>query len=130
MNSAGTASTTLDFGEPSVDRTVAIDDLAKTADLKEIGVGQTWQNVTGSRVAETTYTNTTGKPIAINIKFQPSSPTTAVILTVAGVVVSQQSANSSYQVGVHLNAIVPSGSSYSYSIPTGSAVNIVVTELR
>ena len=28
-----------------------------------IGVGQTWQDVTASRVAGTTYTNSTGKPI-------------------------------------------------------------------
>ena len=44
---------------------------ANTADLKEIGVGQTWQNVTASRTAGATYTNTTGKPIFVaynNIK--------------------------------------------------------------
>lgn len=38
---------------------------ANTADLKEIGVGQTWQDVTASRVAGITYTNTTGKPIMV-----------------------------------------------------------------
>ena len=30
-----------------------------------IGVGQTWQDVTGSRATETTYQNTTGQPIAV-----------------------------------------------------------------
>ena len=32
-----------------------------------IGVGQTWQNVTASRSVGTTYTNSTGKPIQVNI---------------------------------------------------------------
>lgn len=40
---------------------------ANTADLKEIGVGQTWQSFTvgTQRIADTTYTNTTGKPIEV-----------------------------------------------------------------
>jgi len=32
-----------------------------------IGVGQTWQDVTGSRAQNTNYTNTTGKPIFVSI---------------------------------------------------------------
>ena len=32
-----------------------------------IGLGQTWQNVTANRTIGATYTNTTGKPIFINI---------------------------------------------------------------
>ena len=34
-----------------------------TAYVGALGVGQTWQNVTGSRAFSTTYYNTTGKPI-------------------------------------------------------------------
>lgn len=34
-----------------------------------IGMGQTWQDVTGSRTAGTTYQNTTGKPIQVLITF-------------------------------------------------------------
>ena len=41
---------------------------ANTADLKEIGVGQTWQDVTASRVAGATYANTTGKPIFVSVQ--------------------------------------------------------------
>jgi hypothetical protein len=32
-----------------------------------IGVGQTWQNVTSTRVTGTTYTNSTGRPIQVNV---------------------------------------------------------------
>ena len=39
-----------------------------------IGVGQTWQNVVASRAANTTYQNTTGKPIMVNCR---SSATTS-----------------------------------------------------
>ena len=46
--------------------------LASTAFVKAavaaapiLGVGQTWQNLTASRVAATTYTNNTGRPIMI-----------------------------------------------------------------
>lgn len=38
-----------------------------------LGVNQTWQNVTGSRVSGTTYTNSTGKPIFVYIQATPTS---------------------------------------------------------
>ena len=37
------------------------------------GVGQTWQNVTASRSAGVTYTNTTGKPMQVVISFVATS---------------------------------------------------------
>ncbi len=38
--------------------------------LSEIGVGQTWQDVTSSRVKNTTYTNSTGKPITASVNIR------------------------------------------------------------
>lgn len=35
-----------------------------------VGVGQTWQNLTGSRAFDTSYRNTTGKPIQILVSVQ------------------------------------------------------------
>ena len=42
---------------------------ASTASLSlaEIGVGQTWQDVTSSRALDTVYTNSTGKPIQVQV---------------------------------------------------------------
>ena len=77
---------------------------ANTADLKEIGVGQTWQDVTASRVSGTTYTNSTGKPILIKLV----SNSTNIVLTVGGVLISA-SANA---INSEVIAIVPSGSTY------------------
>jgi hypothetical protein len=49
-------------------------------DGQDFGIGQTWQDVSGSRVGGTTYQNTTGKPIEVsvegsgtNVQFQVSS---------------------------------------------------------
>ena len=44
-------------------------DSLNTAITSSLGVGQTWQNVIGSRASGVNYTNTTGKPIfvAVNI---------------------------------------------------------------
>lgn len=33
-----------------------------------LGVGQTWQDVTGSRALATTYTNTTGRAIEVSVR--------------------------------------------------------------
>lgn len=41
---------------------------ATVAQSTDIGVGQTWQNVTAMRESGTTYTNNTGKPIMVNIE--------------------------------------------------------------
>ncbi len=39
-----------------------------------LGVNQTWQDVTGSRVAGTTYTNTTGRPIFVSVVLDTTGP--------------------------------------------------------
>jgi hypothetical protein len=73
-----------------------------------LGVNQTWQNVSGSRVSGTTYTNSTGKPIAIAISQSLSGGT----LTVGGLVVA-------YAAGGQVQpwfAIVPDGVTYVASL--------------
>lgn len=54
-----------------------------TSDSQHLGIGQTWQDVSSSRVAGTTYTNTTGKPIMVNIYFAGSN--SAIYAIVNGV---------------------------------------------
>jgi hypothetical protein len=43
------------------------------ANEQQIGVGQTWQDVFGSRVVGTSYQNTTGKPIMLAIEMAASA---------------------------------------------------------
>ena len=56
--------------------TIPAGTLAATTDV--IGVSQTWQNVSGSRVQGTTYQNTTGKPIMVCTRPSSSGGTAQV----------------------------------------------------
>lgn len=79
-----------------------------------IGVGQTWQTLTGSRVAGTTYTNTTGKPIQISVTFYSTTTAGYGNITVGGVSfgTTAQAYTGSVLVGT-ATAIVPPGATYS-----------------
>jgi len=76
---------------------------------KGLGDGQTWQDVTASRAAGVTYTNTTGRSIFVSIT---EGTDVLATLHVDGIRVS-------YKVGVsndtNLCAIVPNGSTYIFS---------------
>jgi hypothetical protein len=87
--------------------------------MGSIGYGQTWQDVSGSRIGGTTYYNTTGKPIMVNL----ISYYNASIVSYVNSVQVGQSANASYGYST-VTFIVPPGSSYS-----GTA-NILWLELR
>jgi hypothetical protein len=78
-----------------------------------VGYGQTWQTLTGSRTSGTTYYNTTGKPIFVNIAITAGSLT----VVVDGVTLSTGAI-------YNCSFIVPVGSSYSATY-TG-----IWTELR
>jgi len=85
---------------------------------QEIGVNQTWQDVSGSRSASVVYTNTTGKPIQVNIWTDAISSATADIA-----VDGATRAFSDFGSGVIGNSfatvIVPNNSTYEY---TGSTI--------
>ena len=85
---------------------------ANTADLKEIGVAQTWQDVTASRINLTTYTNTTGKPIMVHV-VSSYSGNADMRLYVGGVLVSAFAINSTVQAQWTASAIVPNNTTYS-----------------
>lgn len=83
------------------------------AAVSPIGVSQTWQNVTGSRAASTTYTNSTGKAIAVSVEAYPRDVSCS--LTVGGVVASVGNAGAGSYARQPLFAIVPNGVTYSYA---------------
>ena len=70
--------------------TATLQAVTGTLALQSDGVGfsQTWQNVAGSRVLGTTYTNSTGKPIAVSVQVQSTTNGTNTIV-VAGVTAAQ-----------------------------------------
>ena len=74
-----------------------------------VGYGQTWQDVTATRAAGTTYTNSTGKPIMVLIRANSS---TGYLLTNG--VQFPYSGTASTQTSV----IIPNGGTYSYPTST------------
>ena len=115
--------------------------LWKKATGSGIGESQTWTNMVGSAVGcasvrncGVTCTNTTGKPIYVNIGGQ--SPTNSyTTLTVGGVVVAKQTGTSTggYNMST-LSAIVPNGNTYLMScVNAGNGppgIGGIWTELR
>ncbi|MDT9642559.1 phage tail protein [Pseudomonas sp. JV245A] len=81
-----------------------------------LGDGQTWQHVTASRVSGTVYTNTTGRPIFVQVSF-----------TTGGVYVVVDGVNLTVS-AYHAAFIVPAGSTY--KVTYGSPTNLTWVELR
>lgn len=96
-----------------------------------VGTNQTWINVTSSRVKGTTYTNTTGRAIQVNITCYLQGTTQAsMTLTVNGVTVAMMAQNTAgLQTGVWtpLTAILPAGATY---VVTGQGTINNWAELR
>lgn len=87
-----------------------------------IGTSQSWQNVTSSRSAGVTYTNTTNKPIEVKIICQNTNTGggIGISLSVNGTVIDSQSmitANTIEKLSV--SAIVPPLSTYLYTQDSG-----------
>jgi hypothetical protein len=85
-----------------------------------LGYGQTWQNVVGSRVSGTTYTNSTGRPIFVAVcttQWLASAAVDSIGIAVTG---TNNVLNVSF--------VVPAGSTYSATVGGGS-INIW-SELR
>jgi hypothetical protein len=89
-----------------------------------LGAGQTWQNVTGSRSAGTTYTNSTGKPIVASISVSRTSDVARVDLYVDSILVaSAWTGSSSIEQRAFVTTVIPNGSTYSISGLSGSLSN-------
>ena len=82
-----------------------------------IGVGQTWQNVTGSRSFGTTYTNATGRPISVSVSATIGTGG-QMNISVDGVAICQDTAANAEQ--RTQAAVVLPGSTYVVSLTAGS----------
>ena len=107
INIAGDTSGTITLSAPLVSGSNTATLPAATGELSMLGTsGQAWTNLTGSRSASTTYTNSTGKPIQLSVR-----NTNAVIITVNGLDLGFMSSAA----GSTMNAIIPNGGTYSYT---------------
>jgi hypothetical protein len=102
-----------------------------TSNLQEIGVGQTWQSLAGSRTDGTTYTNSTGKPIFVSITGARGT-NQGMSLTIDGVIVSWSGWYSlaGGQVVGTISGIVPNGGTYVTSGWSNGSLNSSWNELR
>jgi len=88
---------------------------AAGVDLRPIGVGQSWQDVTSSRAASTNYTNTTGRPIMVSI-YPAANNSGGYDFIISGLVINHAYSNTGYGMsGVML--IVPPAAVYSFTGP-------------
>ena len=96
---------------------------ATIAQSTDLGVGQIWQNVSGSRASGVTYTNNTGKPIQVSVCVYHDEQVVST-LSVSGVVVSrvrqEVGGATGYQESTH-TAIVPNWATY--SVTGGSLIS-------
>lgn len=97
-------------------------------DASSIGVGQTWQIVTGSRLLSTTYTNGTGKPIVVQVGAS-GTVTSNLSLTIGGVLVGFVATGTDSAVR-SMQAIVPPSATYVVTAVGGNATIQNWTELR
>jgi len=92
--------------------TVSLQTQITTLANQQIGVGQTWQNVTASRAASVAYFNTTTRPIIVIITNNQVANNGNYIY-VNGVIITQSSFSAANSIS--LTAIVPPGASYIFS---------------
>jgi hypothetical protein len=96
--------------------------------LSGFGIGQSWQNV--ARAVNTTYYNTTGKPIFVNYTITSTSGGAYSYLTVNGVTACDSTTG--YAAGNYMNvsAIIPVNASYLVNTSGAGGVIVLASELR
>lgn len=82
---------------------------------RALGYGQTWQDVTASRVVGTTYTNTTGGPIQVLVQYLDSGVNAVATFSIGAL--SRTTADLGGGIGYPywFSAVIPNGATYSIS---------------
>lgn len=103
---------------------------ATIAQSTDLGVGQTWQDVTSSRSSGVTYTNNTGKPIKVSVG--SGGRDARVLIYVNDVLVAySQDTYGGNQCRASASEIVPNGASYRVEARNIASVNVQFwSELR
>ncbi len=97
------------------------------AALQSLGMGQTWQSVTGSRAINTTYYNTTGRPIIVMVEGSSTSAAGFTLMVNSVVAYTTGAAAGS---GTATITVVPPGGSYSWAVSGGTPTLSQWSELR
>lgn len=87
---------------------------------QQFGIGQLYQDVTGSRAVGTTYTNSTGRPIVVCVSAREYTKSTLIIATVQGVTFRIGADSHPYDTYAAGSVVVPNGATYSITITNGN----------
>jgi hypothetical protein len=88
--------------------------------MSSLGYGQVWTDITASRALSTTYYNTTGKPISIQVVvYANNGETTTLTVNGLGIYVLNNYTGNDFQ-GTLTAIVTPSGS---YSVASAAALN-------
>ena len=100
------------------------------AAMSSLGYGQTWQNLTASRAGNTTYYNTTGKPIVVTVSWLCSGGGYP-FLNINGAM-AYHGTDVAAGLTTPVTAIIPSGSSYLVNNSSGGSITATIgwQELR
>lgn len=99
----------------NVSAAVTPSNAATIAQSTDLGVGQTWQNMTASRSGGSTYTNNTGKPITVIVSIRDANIFSGVLVYVGGVVIIDVD-DVGAQGTTPYTFVVPNGSTYSVTV--------------
>ena len=83
------------------------------------GSNQSWSNVTGSRSAGTTYTNSTGRPIQVAI-LSNQTTNSQFKFYINSTLVWDQFSSTIYGDNVSCNFTIPASATYSLTVPYGA----------
>jgi hypothetical protein len=119
------------------DSSIATGDIANSAVtsakmdtlVQPLGVGQTWQTLTGSRALNTTYTNSTGRPIFVSIVVNPANTSSSGQLNINSIPVAYAQGFVSLAIGITIGGIVPNGGTYTV-VTSGTTTVSFWAELR
>ena len=98
-------------------------DNGSAQDVGSVGTGgQTWQDLTASRISGNTYTNSTGKPIMVAVTGTRSNDVSRLSMTINGLAVGSawSGTSASTEQRAFMSIIVPNGSTYTAQALTGS----------
>ena len=93
-------------------------DTLDTTVSSSFGVGQTWQRFTSGRVVNTTYTNSTGKPLEVMIVVNGENSTSGNLLQINGVNVAE--------FYIHSSMTAP----FCFTVPAGQTYKIITSTIN
>ena len=88
-----------------------------------LGWGQTWQNVTGSRILNNLYTNSSSKPMFVSVTNSSIGANTATMTLVINGVIAATSVGNPNMPEPQVSGIVPPGQTYRVNCSYGGVGN-------